>query len=302
MIRYRTLLRDRAPAAEVEAQAARVQTLLADTQRVLAGTGLSGAPAFASAFLILLREGLEAVLVVAAIVALLVRAGRRDGLPAVHGGWLIALALGVLTWVAASYIVTISGATREVAEGVTALIAAGILLYVGFWMHDKSHAQRWQAYVRDRLQGALGRGATWGLATVSFLAVYREVFETVLFYQALWLQTAPGSEHALLGGLASAAVVLAVLSWLIVRGSLHLPLGVFFGATSIALAGLAVVMAGQGIAALQEAALLTPYPVAGPRLPVLGLYPDGLGLLVQAGLALLVVVGFVWRSRAVRRA
>ncbi len=302
MIRYRTLLRDRAPAAEVEAQAARVQTLLADTQRVLAGTGLSGAPAFASAFLILLREGLEAVLVVAAIVALLVRAGRRDGLPAVHGGWLIALALGVLTWVAASYVVTISGATREVAEGVTALVAAGILLYVGFWMHDKSHAQRWQAYVRDRLQGALGRGATWGLATVSFLAVYREVFETVLFYQALWLQTAPGGEHALLGGLASAAVVLAVLSWLIVRGSLHLPLGVFFGATSIALAGLAVVMAGQGIAALQEAALLTPYPVAGPRLPVLGLYPDGLGLVVQAGLALLVVVGFAWRSHAVRRA
>jgi high-affinity iron transporter len=279
-----------------------VQALLADTQRLLAGTGLSGAPAFASAFLILLREGLEAVLVVAAIVALLVRSGRRDGLPAVHGGWLVALGLGVLTWVAASYVVTISGATREVAEGVTALVAAGILLYVGFWMHEKSHAQRWQAYVRGRLQGALGRGATWGLATVSFLAVYREVFETVLFYQALWLQTAPGGEHALLGGLVSAAVVLAVLSWLIVRGSLRLPLGVFFGATSIALAGLAVVMAGQGIAALQEAALLTPYPVAGPRLPVLGLYPDGLGLVVQAGLALLVVVGFAWRSRAVRRA
>jgi high-affinity iron transporter len=302
MIRYRTLLRDGAPVADVEAHAARLRELLADTQRVLSGTGLSAGPAFASAFVILLREGLEAVLIVAAIVALLVRSGRRDGLPAVHGGWIAALALGVLTWVAASYVVTISGATREVTEGVTALAAAAILLYVGFWMHDKSHAQRWQAYVRSRLQGALGRGATWGLAAVSFLAVYREVFETVLFGQALWLQTAPGAEHALLGALASAAVALAALSWLIVHGSLRLPLGVFFGATSMVLAALAIVLAGKGIAALQEAAILAPHPVGGPRVPVLGLYPDGLGLLVQAALVLLVVAGFTWHSRAMRRA
>jgi high-affinity iron transporter len=302
MIRYRTLLRDGAPVADVEAHAARLRELLADTQRVLSGTGLSAGPAFASAFVILLREGLEAVLIVAAIVALLVRSGRRDGLPAVHGGWIAALALGVLTWVAASYVVTISGATREVTEGVTALAAAAILLYVGFWMHDKSHAQRWQAYVRSRLQGALGRGATWGLAAVSFLAVYREVFETVLFGQALWLQTAPGAEHALLGALASAAVALAALSWLIVHGSLRLPLGVFFGATSMVLAALAIVLAGKGIAALQEAAILAPHPVGGPRVPVLGLYPDGLGQLVQAALVLLVVAGFTWHSRAMRRA
>jgi high-affinity iron transporter len=301
MIRYRTLLRDGAPVADVEAQATRVQDLLGDTQRALSGSRLSAAPAFASAFVILLREGLEAVLVVAAIVALLVRSGRRDGLPAVHAGWVAALALGVLTWLAASYVVTISGATREATEGLTALAAAAILLYVGFWMHDKSHAQRWQAYVQSRLQGALGRGAFWGLAAVSFLAVYREVFETVLFYQALWLQTAPGNEQALLGGLASAAVVLTVVSWLIVRGSLHLPLGVFFGATSIALAALAIVLAGKGIAALQEAAILAPQPVHGPYLPVLGLYPDLLGLMVQAGLTMLVVAGFAWRSRVVRR-
>jgi high-affinity iron transporter len=152
--------------------------------------------------------------------------------------------------------------------------------------------------VHSRLQSALGRRATWGLATASFLAVYREVFETVLFYQALWLQTAPGGERALLGGLVTAAVVLTVVSWLIVRGSLRLPLGVFFGASSIALAALGIVLAGKGIAALQEAAILPPYPFAGPDLPVLGLYPDALGLLVQAGLVLLVVAGFgVARAR-----
>jgi high-affinity iron transporter len=301
MIRYRAMLRDGAPVPAVEAQAARLQELLGDTRRVLSETGLSGWAAFVSAFFILLREGLEAVLVVAAIIALLVRAGRRDGLPAVHGGWIAALALGALTWVVASYVVTISGATREVTEGVTALAAAAILLYVGFWMHDKSHARRWQGYVQGRLSGALSRGTTWGLAGVSFLAVYREVFETVLFYQALWLQTTPGSEHALLGGLAAAAVALAILSWLIVRGGLRLPLGVFFGLTSIVMAALAIVLAGKGIAALQEAAILAHHPIAAPSVPLIGLYPDLLSVMLQVVLAATIVAGFTWRSRAVRR-
>ncbi len=301
MIRYRGLLRDGAPLPTVEAQATRLQGLLSDSQRLLAETGLSSGPAFVSAFFILLREGLEAVLVVAAVIALLVRAGRRDGLPAVHAGWIVALALGALTWLVASYVVTISGATREVTEGLTALVAAAILLYVGFWMHDKSHARRWQSYVQGRLSGALSRGTTWGLAGVSFLAVYREVFETVLFYQALWLQTAPGSEHALLGGLAAAAVALAILSWLIVRGGLRLPLGLFFGMTSIVLAVLAVVLAGKGIAALQEAAVLAHHPITAPRIPLIGLYPDLLGVLLQVALATTIVAGFTWRSRAVRR-
>jgi high-affinity iron transporter len=301
MIRYRGLLGAGAPLPDVEAQATRLQGLLADSQRLLAGTGLSSGPAFVSAFFILLREGLEAVLVVAAVIALLVRAGRRDGLPAVHAGWIAALALGAVTWVVASYVVTISGATREVTEGVTALVAAAILLYVGFWMHDKSHARRWQAYVQGRLSGALSRGTAWGLAGVSFLAVYREVFETVLFYQALWLQTAPGSVHALLAGLAAAAAALVVLSWLIVRGGLRLPLGLFFGLTSVVLAALAVVLAGKGIAALQEAAVLAQHPIPAPRVPVIGLYPDLIGVLLQVALAATIVAGFTWRSRAARR-
>jgi len=301
MIRYRTLLRDGAPVAEVQAQAEKLQGLLAEVQRVLAGGSLAAGPAFVSAFVILLREGLEAVLVVAAIIALLVRAGRRDALPAVHGGWIAALGLGALTWLAASHVVTISGATRELTEGITALAATAVLLYVGFWMHDKSHARQWDAYLRSRLRGALGRSATWGLASVSFLAVYREVFETVLFYQALWLQTAPGGQHALVAGLGAAAVALGLSSWLIIRGSLRLPLGVFFGATSLVLAGLAIILAGKGIAALQEAAVLAPHPIGAPRVPLLGVYPDLLGLLLQAGLVLLVTTGFLWRSRALRR-
>ena len=129
-----------------------------------------------SAFVILVREGLEAILIVAAIVALLIKANRRDSLPWVHVGWIGALILGGLTWVLASYVINISGATREVTEGVTALIAAAILLYVGFWMHSKSYARQWQDYLARRLQGALSGRTMGALALVSFLAVYREAF------------------------------------------------------------------------------------------------------------------------------
>ena len=301
MIRYRALLREGASVADVEAQAAHLRTLLGDAGQLLAGDGLAAGPAFVSSFTILVREGLEAILIVAALIALLVRSERRDALRAVHAGWIVALLLGAVTWLAASYALTISGATREVTEGITALTAAAVLLYVGFWMHDKSHADRWQAYLHERVRGALDRRTTWGLAAVSFLAVYREVFETVLFYQALWLQTTPAGRHALLAGLGAGAATLMALSWLIVRGGLRLPIGVFFGVASAAVAVLAVVLVGKGIAALQEAAVLAHHPVAGPRVPMLGVYPDLLGLLLQ--LALIVVLGLAvgWRSH-VRRA
>jgi high-affinity iron transporter len=302
MVRYRALLREGAPVGEVEAHAARVQGLLREAERLLAGGGLTAGATFVSAFTILLREGLEALLIVAALIALLARSDRRDALRAVHGGWLAALLLGGLTWAVASYVITISGATREVTEGVTALTAAAVLLYVGVWMHDKSYAERWQAYLKARLRGALDRRTMWGFAAVSFLAVYREVFETVLFYQALWLQTSPGGRHALLAGIGAGALALAVLSWLIVRGGLHLPLGTFFGVASAVVAVLALVLVGKGIAALQEAAVLTHHPLPVPRVPMLGLYPDLLGLSLQLAVAALLGAVVGWRSRARRAA
>ena len=105
-----------------------------------------------------------------------------------HAGWIAALALGGVTWLAASYLITLSGADREITEGVTALLAAAMLLYVGFWMHRHAHAARWKAFIETRMTSALSGRTMWALGSISFLAVYREAFETVLFYQALWLE------------------------------------------------------------------------------------------------------------------
>jgi high-affinity iron transporter len=293
MMRYRSLLKSRAEASTVAATVERVQGLLSEAQRAIETTRLPTGAVFLSAFVILLREGLEAILVLAAIYALLIKGERRDALPYVHAGWVAALALGGITWFVASYVVAISGSTREVTEGVTALVAAAVLLYVGFWMHDKAYAERWRTFLQSQLHEALSSRTMGALALVSFLAVYREAFETVLFYQALWVQVAP-HHLPVLGGFVGAAATLAILGWLIFRGSVRLPLGLFFGATSWLLVLLAVVFAGKGVAALQEAGRLPLDAVSFPGVPALGLYPTLQGLVLQALILLLVAGVFLY--------
>ncbi|BAU49675.1 iron permease [Sulfurifustis variabilis] len=297
MMAYRGLLQSGAPLEQVEKQAAAVQALLADVREVLGGAQLSWATTFGAALVILLREGTEAILVVAAILAFLTRAGRTEARRWVHAGWIAALALGLLTWAVSNYVVEISGAGREVTEGVTALIAAAMLLYVGYWLHSKSHSAAWQRFIRDKVSGALSTGTVWTLAVVSFLAVYREAFETVLFYQALSAQAGPEGYGALLAGLGLAAVLLVAVAWAILRASVKLPIGLFFSASGIVLLILAVIFTGQGIAALQEAGKIGADAVRFITVPMLGVYPTLQTLSAQALAIILSAFGLWWATR-----
>ena len=297
VMRYRSMVQARAPVEAVEAQARAVQELLVTARQRLDAARLSPATIFTSALVIMLREGLEAILVLAALIALLIKSGRREALRYVHAGWIAALALGGVTWLAASYLITLSGADREIAEGVTALLAAAMLLYVGFWMHRHARAARWKAFIEARVASALSARTMWALASISFLAVYREAFETVLFYQALWLEAGPDGHLAVGAGFAAAVVGLALLAWLILKAGLRLPVGWFFGVGSILMAVLAVVLAGKGIAALQEAGALPVGPLDLPAIPSLGLYPTWQGLLTQVAVVLLIVGAFAYSRR-----
>lgn len=300
MVAYRSLLRGNATPDVVEAAAEELSAEFAMARSQLlqnyAGTGTS----FAAAFIILLREGLEAMLVIAAIAAFLIRSGRRDALAYVHFGWIAALAAGGATWVASSALLEFSGAQRETTEGLTALLAAVVLLYGGYWLHSRSHASRWQTFIRGEVSAALTTGQLWGLAMISFLATYREAFETVLFMQSLWVQTGSAGRAALLAGVASGAGALAIAAWLIMRFSARLPIGLFFAASAAFLAALAVVFAGKGIAALQAAGKLSMSPVGWPGIPALGIYPNVEGLVLQAAILLLIAAG-IWYSRVPAR-
>lgn len=303
MTNLRQAIREQLPEGDVRAAGERVLALLQQARDSQDGESLSSGVAFTSALIILLREGLEAILVLGAIAAFLNKTGRRDAMPWLHGGWIGALAVGVLTWIVSNYIVTISGATREITEGATALIAAGVLFYVGFWMHSKLNARRWQEFIQHSVKSALDQRGLWAIAGIAFIAVYREVFETVLFFQALWAQvTTPPAQSAILGGAITGAVVIVGVAWAIFRFGVRLPLKQFFGATAAIMIALAVIFAGKGIAALQEAGKLPLDPIAFPRIELLGIYPTLQSLGVQLAVLAAALALIVYNARSSRTA
>jgi len=266
--------------------------MLNKAESLLTEASLSNATIFTASFIILLREGLEALLVVLALFTILMRSNHKRGRKYLHMGWVSALVAGFATWYVAEYFIEISGASREIMEGVAALLAAVILLFVGFWMHSKSKAGQWQAYIKQNIDHKLKAGSLWGIAGLAFITVYREVFETVLFYQSLILQTQDSQQVSLLSGFLFGLFILALVAWLMIKYSAKMPLGKFFSTTSYLLLILAFILAGKAIAALQEAAVI---PVNAFPLNVsfdwLGIYATWEGLSAQ--FLVLIVSGFL---------
>jgi high-affinity iron transporter len=301
MTGYRNMIRQGAPVATVEAGVADIEVLLATAVTKLDTTALSGNTAFISALVILLREGLEALLVVAALAAFLIKTKRRDGLVYIYAGIVGAFLLGIATWVAANTFIDISGAQRELAEGFAALFAAVVLFSVGFWMHSKTSAVQWQAFIETSLQRHLGTGTLWGLAGLSFIAVYREMFEVVLFYQALWMQSSPQGQQMIFSGLLVAAGLLVGLGWVILRYSTRLPLRQFFAVSGIFMFVLAFIFTGKGIAALQEAGRIPLDPINIPSVELLGIFPSMQSTGVQLLLVMVAVVMLYYSESGKRK-
>jgi high-affinity iron transporter len=289
MMAIRKLIYDGAPPETLAIKVENAKKLLSEADELLREGKLSITGAFISSLFVLLREGLESILVLAAIIAFVVKSGQRSALVYIHVGWGGALVLGILTWMAATMLVDISGAGREITSGITALIASAMLIYVGFWLHDKTHAHAWQKYLKDKVGAALEKKTVWALALIAFFAVYREILETVLFYQALWAQTTINTRPALWSGMLTAGLTLLGIGWGLFRFGIRLPLNAFFSAASILLAIMAVIFAGQGVAALQDAGIVEISPVNFVSLPMLGVLPTTETLLTQ-----LTVIGVLF--------
>ncbi len=297
MARYRQQIEGAVAVADLALQHERIAALFDQADAALSGSGNDVVAAFLSSFTILLREGLEALLIVIGMIAFLRKAQRRDVLPYVHAGWIGALLAGALTWWVATCLISISGASREITEGLSALFAAVVLLSVGIWMHQKSLAGRWQAYLQASMSAAMTRRSAWFVFLLAFVAVYREVFETILFFAAMW--GAPNS-HGILAGLAAGILALAVVAWWLLRISKRLPIARFFGLSSLLIAVLAVVLVGKGVAALQEAGWIAQNFVDAPRVDWIGVYPTWQSLLAQLAVAVLAWTAFSANARASR--
>jgi len=256
--------------------------------------------AFTQSFLVMLREGAEAVLIIAALWVVLQQMGAANrmfrALLAGAGGGILA-SLG-LAW-AFSGMLAANPAIAEVSEGVALVLAAMVLLFVSSWLLGRREAENWRDRIRQGARQAVAGGSVVALAAAGFLVIFREGAETVLFYQAIASGTTAGLPVLVAGGIAALAV-LGVAALLVRRFGLRLPLRAFFTVTAWSLSALAVIYAGKGVHELQEAGWISETALAGmPKLKLLGIYPYAETLLAQIAT---LATGLMLNLRATRPA
>jgi high-affinity iron transporter len=280
---------------ELDAARERLATGL-DRAAAALGAGLSRTNLFVQSFVIMLREGLEAILIVGALMTFLAKMGASDRRRHVHGGILAAIVASLLTALALETVFHLSAAHQEALEGATMVVATVVLFYVSYWLLSKMEVVKWTRFVKSKVQDAVTHGSALALGTAAFLAVYREGFETVLFYKALFISAGPGAAAApVLAGMLAGFILLVGVYVAMNRFGVRLPLKPFFAVTSAFLYYMALVFAGTGIAELQEGGFVSLTPVAGvPRVPAIGLHPTVETLTAQGLLVVLALVALVW--------
>ena len=303
-----TRLRTRAAVAGAAELAGIRQQLLADLERAerVVADRPSAMNLSVSSFFLMLREGFEAILVVAALMTFLAKAGEAERRREVARGAWLAVAASLITWVVVELLFRVTPGQREVLEGITMLVATAVLFYVSYWLLSKAQVARWNAFVKDKVQSALTSGSGFALSAVAFLAVYREGFETILFYKALFTSAGGAGTLPVTAGLVAGAAALVAVYVVIDRLGMRVAMKPFFAVTGAMLYYMAFVFAGKGVAELQSGGLLPLTVIDGaPRLPVLGIYPTLESLLVQGVLLALAVVallaGLRLRPEAVER-
>ncbi len=261
---------------KLQQQASALANKLSQTVEMLQGSGQQNDwSMFLYSLLIITREGLEALLIVAAIVAYLVKNHHQDKLPVIRQSVYVALVASVITAGLFQLIFANSGASRELLEGFTMILAVIMLFMMSYWLLSKVEAQNWKRYLEGKLSLALTTGSLIGLWLTSFLAVYREGAETVLFYYALVGDaTSAVSYFYLLAGLAVGVILLTICYFIMRYSIVKLPLKPFFMFTGSFMYLMAFVFAGKSVLELIEGKLFQPTLLANiPEISWLGIYP-----------------------------
>lgn len=260
---------------EVKKEINSALSLIVDAEQVKENNSLSYWLTFVLSASILLREGLEAFLIIVLILALIRTSQVKKAKRWIHGGWIVAVAMGIAGWFFAGWIINISGQNRENMEGIITLIAVITLTYVGFWLHNNSHAEKWKTFVEDKIGKQLQKEKMYGLAFFSFMIVFREAFESILFLQAINLETISKNRSAIGFGALAAFGLIAILGVLFLKYSKKIPVRQLFLYSSWGISILAIILLGKGIHSFQESGWIsiTNIPII-VRVDWLGIYPS----------------------------
>jgi high-affinity iron transporter len=293
------LMTDGASLPDVKASLDTLKKMLREDADKLDGKEESSSGIFLASLTIILREGFEAILVIAAIAAYLIRSGNMRSTRVVYISGAAALVASGLAAVALQYVFQVSGANQEILEGATMLLAVVVLFFVSNWMVSKAEAEAWKGYIESKVQSAVKTGSNFALGGAAFLAVFREGAETILFYQALLGETETYKNMVWMGFL-TGCVALVFIFAIVRYGSLAIPIKPFFMGTSILMYIMSVAFAGGGIKELQEADIIGVTPVGFVQsIDILGIYPTVETLLPQAILLALAIASiFHYRAKA----
>ena len=252
---------------------------------------------FLYAFIIILREGFEALIIVAAVIALLIKSGNSKHLNIVYSALGVAVVLSIATSYGLNYIFGSenAGQTREVMEGAVMLIAVVLLFYVGFWLLSNASSKKWSAYIQGQISNSLSSGDSKMLWWTVFLAVYREGAETVLFYLALLFDAkSPAATSMVAVGFVAGLAALIIVYIVIKKFSLKIAIKPFFIATSVIIFYMSVVFVGKGVMELVEGKVFVPTVIDGlPTITWIGFYPYVESLVPQAVMIVLLIVGIL---------
>ena len=252
---------------------------------------------FLAAFGILLREGLEALIIVVAIVSYLIQSGNKNRLNIAYSALFAGVFLSFVTAFLIYYFFrAYAGQFRELLEGITFLIAVVLLIYVGFWMLHKARDKKWATALKTGAMDAISKNSAKTLWITVFLAVFREGAETVLFYQALLFDASTSADFsAIFAGLGVAMIVLIALYFLLKAGAVRIPIKLFFKVTSYVIFYMCFVFTGKGIAELIEGKIITPTIITQEFKPItwLGVYPYYETLIPQFLVLIILIIGIL---------
>jgi high-affinity iron transporter len=247
-----------------------------------ATTSLNVADTFSKSLVIILREGFEVILILGAISAFLIKAGARDRLRVVTGGALVGVLASILTAIIGTLFLRSINVSPEIIEGATLMLATIVLFFVSHWLISKAESKHWVDFIKSKVSVSLNTGNMAALWLASFLAVYREGAETVLFYQGL-VSIAPGQTKIIIAGFLAGCLALGVVFLTFRQGILRIPPRPFFRVTSALLYYMAFVFAGKAIVELEEGQVIHVIPLHGwPTIDFLGIYPNVQSLAAQA--------------------
>jgi high-affinity iron transporter len=260
---------------------------------------------FFYSLMIILREGFEAILIITAIIAYLIKTGNRDKLGVIYNGSISALILSLITAFLVKWVFNVSAASQEMMEGATMLLATVVLFSVSYWLISKAESQKWMTYIKGKVSRSLSSGSLKALWFAAFLAVYREGTETVLFYQALASNTTSLGITAILGAFGVGCALLVAIYLVVRYGAVRLPIRPFFIVTGAFLYYMAFVFAGNGMMEFIEAKLFEPSLVSWvPTIPFMGVYPYWQTLIPQVALILAAIIGItmmtIWKRASHR--